>query len=85
MVREGRSRGIRKTSFTHRTHCAEEADRFTVRECEEVSLPHQLAEGRLAKRAFRGITLCHGVVNGCLTKNRKMFNHTIKTMAKKPK
>ena len=36
-------------------------------------------------RAFRGIRLCHGVVNGCLTKKRNIFNHPIKTMAKKPK
>src|SRR4029434_10987573 len=37
------------------------------------------------KRAFRGIRLCHGVVNGCLTKKRNISNHPIKTMAKKPK
>ena len=36
-------------------------------------------------RAFRGIRLCHGVINGCLTKKRNIFTHPIKTMTKKPK
>src|SRR4029434_7475800 len=46
----------------------------------------QLAiEDKMTTRAFRGIRLCHGVVNGCLTKKRNIFNHAIKTMAKKPK
>ena len=53
-----------ETVLSRRTHCAKEAVSFTVRECEQVSLPHQLAKGRLARRAFRGIRLYHGVVNG---------------------
>ena len=85
LVGEGRSSAMRQTSFTRRTHWAKEAVSFTVIECEQVSLPHQLAKERLAKRTLRGIRLCHGVVNGCLTKNIKNVNHPIKRMAKKLK
>ena len=35
-------------------------------------------EDKTTTRAFRGIRLCHGVVNGCLTKKRKHFQPSYK-------